>query len=68
MFKVITINLNGIRSASKKGFFEWLKQQHADVVCLQEIKAQEIHILNSEFELENYNSYFHFAEKKVIAV
>ncbi len=39
--RVITANLNGIRSAVKKGFFEWMVKQEADVICLQEIKAQE---------------------------
>ena len=39
--RIITINVNGIRAAERKGFFNWLKKQNADVVCLQEIKAQE---------------------------
>ena len=36
--KVITINTNGIRAAARKGFFDWLKQQDADVVCIQETR------------------------------
>lgn len=40
MFRVITFNANGIRSAIRKGFFDWLHTQNADVVCLQETKAQ----------------------------
>ena len=39
--RIISANLNGIRSAANKGFFSWLEQQQADVVCLQELKAQE---------------------------
>ena len=39
--RIITLNVNGIRSAASKGLFEWLKRQRADVVCLQETKAQE---------------------------
>ena len=39
--KIISVNLNGIRSAWKKGFQEWLKKQDADVTCLQEIRIQE---------------------------
>lgn len=39
--KIITFNANGIRSAAKKGFFTWLNEQQADVVCIQETKAQE---------------------------
>ena len=38
--RVITVNLNGSRSAGRKGFFQWLSRQLADVVCLQELKAQ----------------------------
>ena len=38
--KIITLNANGIRSARNKGFFDWMLQQDADVVCIQEIKAQ----------------------------
>ncbi|TCO78175.1 exodeoxyribonuclease-3 [Plasticicumulans lactativorans] len=39
--RIVTLNVNGIRSAAKKGFFTWLAAQDADVVCLQETKAQE---------------------------
>ena len=39
--RVITLNANGIRSAARKGFFQWVAQQDADVICLQETKAQE---------------------------
>jgi len=62
--RVITFNLNGIRSAAKKGFFDWLAQQNADVVCLQELKAQEVNLTDSLFYPEGYNAYFHCAEKK----
>jgi exonuclease III len=41
MLRIITTNVNGIRAAERKGFFDWLKTQDADIVCLQEIKAQE---------------------------
>ncbi len=37
--KVISFNANGIRSAARKGFYEWLAMQQADVVCIQETKA-----------------------------
>ena len=40
MAKIITCNTNGIRSAARKGFFEWLDAEQADVVCIQETKAQ----------------------------
>ena len=43
--RVISFNVNGIRSAASKGFFDWLAGQKADVVCVQETKSQE-HQLN----------------------
>ena len=49
--RIITINVNGIRAAERKGFFSWLRKQNADVVCLQEIKAQE-HQLDERFTLQ----------------
>jgi exodeoxyribonuclease-3 len=61
---VISINLNGIRSAAKKGFFEWMLQQNADVVCLQELRAQHADLMQSIFQPEGYYAYFHCAEKK----
>jgi len=62
--RVITLNLNGIRSAAKKGFFAWLLGQNADVVCLQELKAQEADLVDDVFRPEGYHCCFHFAEKK----
>ena len=38
--RVITLNVNGIRSATTKGFFDWMRSQDPDVVCLQEVRAQ----------------------------
>lgn len=64
MLRVITVNLNGIRSAAKKGFFEWMSAQNADIICLQEVKAQEADIMQPLFHPEGYHSYFHCAEKK----
>ena len=39
MFRIVTFNANGIRSAAKKGFWEWFDRQDADVLCIQELKA-----------------------------
>ena len=64
MLRVITANLNGIRSAAKKGFFDWLLQQNADVICIQELKAQEHQLQDKLFQPEGYHGYFHYAEKK----
>lgn len=61
--KIITVNVNGIRAAEKKGFFEWLKKENADVVCLQEIKAQECQ-LDERFYPKEYHCNYHPADKK----
>ena len=49
MYRVITCNTNGIRAAARKGFFSWLAEQYADVVCIQEIKAKEVQLTDSLF-------------------
>jgi len=46
--RVISLNCNGIRSAARKGFFDWLPQQRARVVCLQETKAQPADLADGE--------------------
>jgi len=62
--KIITVNLNGIRSARDKGFFTWMAQQGADVVCIQETKAQ-IHQLDAAIiSPPGYHAFFNDAEKK----
>jgi exodeoxyribonuclease-3 len=62
--RIITINLNGIRSAAGKGFYEWLAKQDADIVCLQELKAQEADMAGQMLAPHDYHGYFHYAEKK----
>ncbi|HZW87220.1 MAG TPA: exodeoxyribonuclease III [Gallionella sp.] len=62
--RIITINLNGIRSAATKGFYQWLAQQDADVICLQELKAQTANMTGQMLALSGYHGYFHYAEKK----
>tara|TARA_R110002049_G_scaffold77769_8_gene198753 strand:+ start:376 stop:1158 length:783 start_codon:yes stop_codon:yes gene_type:complete len=64
MLRVITANLNGIRSAARKGFFEWLPKQDADFVCLQELKAQTADMTAEMLNPSGYYGYFHYAEKK----
>jgi exodeoxyribonuclease-3 len=62
--RIITINLNGIRSAANKSFFAWLAQQDADIVCLQELKAQAADMTQQMLAPAGYHGYFHYAEKK----
>ena len=62
--KIISLNLNGIRSATNKGVQTWLKTQDADVVCMQEIKAQQADMTPEMLNPPGYFGYFHYAEKK----
>jgi exodeoxyribonuclease III len=64
MPKIISANLNGIRSASQKGFFTWLAQQEADFVCVQELKAQAPDMLPELLNPNGFYGHFHYAEKK----
>lgn len=62
--KVATYNLNGIRAALGKGWMDWVKEQDADVYCIQETKAQPDQVPNEIFEQAGYNAYWESAEKK----
>jgi exodeoxyribonuclease-3 len=64
MLKIISANLNGVRSAAKKGFFNWMAKQDADVVCVQELKAQEADLSADLLAPAGYFGYFHYAQKK----
>lgn len=62
--KIISYNLNGIRSAISKGLLEWLHQEDPDVFCIQESKAQPEQIDVLQMQELGYHSYIHSAEKK----
>ena len=64
MATIITCNTNGIRAAARKGFFDWLARQQADVVCIQETKAQEEQLADPVFSPEGYHCYYNDARKK----
>ena len=64
MFKLTSLNLNGIRSASSKGLEAWLAQHQPDCICVQEIKAQAPDMLGKFEELAGMRGYFQFAQKK----
>ena len=64
MPKIISANLNGIRSAHKKGFFNWMAAQTADFVCVQELKAQLPDMTDDFLTPGGYHGHFHYAEKK----
>jgi exodeoxyribonuclease-3 len=64
VLKIITLNLNGIRSAWRKDFVKWMTRQRADVVCVQELKAQAADLSEEMRRPGSFRGYFHHAEKK----
>ena len=64
MLRIISLNFNGIRSAAKKGCFEWLAAQKADALCVQELKAQAADMTPDFLAPGKLKGHFHYAEKK----
>lgn len=62
--KIVSYNLNGIRSAMSKGLLDWLQTENPDVFCIQESKAQPEQIDTLAMQELGYHSYIHSAEKK----
>jgi exodeoxyribonuclease III len=63
-FRLITLNLNGIRSAANKGFVEWAESAGADCMGVQEVKAQDEHVAGRFDRLGRMRGHFHYAQKK----
>jgi exodeoxyribonuclease-3 len=61
--RIITLNLNGIRSAVNKGFLDWMARQRADVVCVQELKAQAADLTPRMRAPDAFQGWFHFAQR-----
>jgi exodeoxyribonuclease-3 len=64
LFKLTSLNLNGIRSATSKGLEPWLVKTAPDCICVQEVKAQSQDVLGRFDTLADLRGYFHFAQKK----
>ena len=62
--RIVSFNANGIRSASTKGFFDWWRQQNADVLCLQETKAQEDQLTDPQFRPDGHHCFYRDAITK----
>ena len=62
--RIISFNANGIRAAARKGFFDWLPRQKADVVCVQETKAQEEQLSDEVFRPAGYHCFYEDAVRK----
>ena len=61
--RIITLNVNGVRSASRRGLFAWLAQQNADVICLQETRAFEHHLVDHACVLQGFQHHCYAAER-----
>ncbi|GAB2180896.1 exodeoxyribonuclease III [Denitratisoma sp. agr-D3] len=64
MLRIVSLNLNGIRSATSKGLFDWMAGHDADILCLQELKAQAADLNDLMKAPPGYRGFFHYAEKK----
>jgi len=64
LFKLTSLNLNGIRSASSKGLQAWFQQTAPDCICVQEVKAQADDVMGRFDQMAELRGYFHFAAKK----
>jgi exodeoxyribonuclease-3 len=64
MKKIISYNVNGIRAASRKGFFDWLSAASPDVICIQEIKAKPEQLDETFLKPDGYHTFWYPAEKK----
>lgn len=64
MVSIISYNVNGIRAASKKGFYDWLQTEQPDILCLQESKAQPDQLTSAQLQPKGYHGYWYSAEKK----
>ncbi len=62
--KIITANVNGIRAAGRKGFFDWLEKEQAFAVCIQETKAQIDQLSDELYHPKDYFCFYHDAVKK----
>jgi exodeoxyribonuclease-3 len=64
MFRVVTLNANGLRSAASKGLLRWLARREADVLCLQELKAQHADLSERLLNPPGLHAHFHFAQAR----
>jgi exodeoxyribonuclease-3 len=62
--KLLCWNVNGVRAVAKKGFFEWLKNESPDILCLQETKASPDNLTKELLEPEGYQTVWNYGERK----
>ena len=68
LMRVITLNVNGIRSAASKSLYPWLKEQKADVVCLQETRAQSQQLPPAHYHPVGYHCSYHDAKRRGLSL
>lgn len=64
LMRIISFNANGLRSAASKGFFDWFAEQNADVLCVQETKAQEHQLSEAQYRPAGYSVAFRDASTR----
>ena len=64
MLRIVTLNVNGIRSAASKGLFRWLRRTEPDIVCLQEVRADEVDIPEKLRFPDGLHGFFHCAQRR----
>lgn len=64
MYSILSYNVNGIRAAHRKGFFDWLAEEDPDLICIQETKAQTSQLNEAFLKPEGYHTFWCDAEKK----
>ncbi|HZJ57872.1 MAG TPA: exodeoxyribonuclease III [Clostridia bacterium] len=62
--RIYSWNVNGIRAVQKKGFIEWVKEEQPDILCLQETKAHLSQLDDELINIEGYESYWNYPERK----
>ncbi len=62
--RIISWNVNGLRSVVRKGFLDWVRKENPEIICLQEIKIQESEIPFDLIYLDNYHAYFNTSIRK----
>ncbi|MCV6625458.1 MAG: exodeoxyribonuclease III, partial [Cellvibrionaceae bacterium] len=56
--RIISLSVDGIHQAAQRGLYDWLAEQDADIVCLQDLRAQEYELDHDTFHPEGYFAYF----------
>ncbi|NND67797.1 MAG: exodeoxyribonuclease III [Halioglobus sp.] len=56
--RIISFSADGLRNAAEKGFYDWLTEQDADFVCIQDLRCSEYDLQDDLYFPKDYNAYF----------